>query len=166
MTTTMHPGVELSADRRFERRVGRLVVVSAVALGVITVLAIVGTDAPVWVIATLAAGWVLMPLLLGASLMVPRLRYGLALPAVLVLVGLVAICAAWPPTAWFAVAGWWVTTGGVAMGSTLGTWFWYRMLPVPARLDDPYAPARLRLIAIHAGLVVIGISLVALTLPS
>ena len=88
-TSCAHPGdrptpVELTADRRITRRVKRLSVVSAVALGLIWGLAVGTVEAPTLVDAALAAGWMLMPTVLVASLAWPRLRYGLILPSGLV----------------------------------------------------------------------------------
>ena len=46
----------------------------------------------------------------------------------------------------------------------MGLWFWFRVAPVPARLDDPTAPARWSLIALHVVLIVLGLTLAALPL--
>jgi hypothetical protein len=154
--------VELSADRRFERRVRRLAVVSAVALGLVWLLATTTLDAPVAVDLAFLGGWMLMPLTLVASLARPRLRYGLVVPATLVSLGLLAVSVAWLPPEPVAAAGWWLMTAGIAVGGGLGLWLWYRLLPVPAALEDPFAPARWALIAVHVGLVVMGFILAAL----
>ena len=133
--------VELSAGRRMALRVKRLGVVSMVALGLI------------W---GLAAGWVLMPTVLFASLARPRLRYALVLPASLVGVGLLAICAWWLPSEPLAAAGWWLMTAGIALGGALGLWFWYRLVPVPGWLDDLNSAGRWGLIGLHIALIVVG----------
>ncbi len=156
--------VELSADRRFAERIKRLAAVSLVALGAIWWLATATLQAPPAVRAVLAAGWVLMPATLIASLAAPRLRYGLALPAGLVGGGLLAICAWWLPAAPVAAVGWLLITVGIAFGGLLGFWLWYRLLPVPPALDDPYSPARWAMIGVHVGLIVIGIGLAATAL--
>jgi hypothetical protein len=148
--------VELSADRRMARRVKRLGLVSMVALGLIWFLAVVDLGAPPWVNGMLAAGWVLMPTVLFASLARPRLRYALVLPASLVGIGLLAICAWWLPSDPLAAAGWWLMTAGIALGGGLGLWFWYRLVPVPAFLDDLNSAGRWSLIAVHVALIVLG----------
>jgi hypothetical protein len=153
---------ELSADPSFERRVRRLAVVSAVALGLVWALAISTLDAPLAVDLAFLAGWMLMPLTLVASLARPRLRYGLVVPASLVSVGLGAVSVAWLPPDPVAAIGWLLMTAGVALGGALGLWLWYRLLPVPVALDDPFAPARWALIAVHVVLVVVGFVLAAL----
>jgi hypothetical protein len=158
------PGpIELSSDPRFRRRVVRLTAVSAVALGVLWALAVTTLDPPPLVAGALLAGWVLMPSTLVASLSRPRLRYGLALPASLVSVGLLAVVLG-PLPAQPAAAGWFLVLAGVALGGGLGLWLWYRLLPVPAALDDPFAPGRWGLVAVHVGLVVIGAALAATAL--
>jgi len=153
--------VELSRDPRFERRVRRLAVVSAVALGLIWGLAVATLEAPQWVDALFAGGWLLMPLTLAGSISWPRVRYALVLPASLVSIALLAVCFAWRPVAPMAVAGWILLTAGVMFGGGLGFWLWYRLLPVPARLDDPFSTGRWALIGIHVVLVVVGFGLVA-----
>jgi hypothetical protein len=153
--------VELSADRRMARRVKRLGFVSLVALGLIWALAVASLDAPWCVDGALAAGWALMPTILFASLSRPRLRYGLVVPGSLVGVGLIAICGWWLPGEPVAAAGWLSMTAGVLLGSALGLWFWYRLVPVPARLDDPYSPGRWALIGVHVALIVVGWGLAA-----
>jgi hypothetical protein len=145
-------------------RVKRLGFVSIVALGLIWAMAVVSLDAPPLVDGALAAGWVLMPLVLFASLAQPRLRYGLLLPGSLVGLGLLAICVGWLPAEATAAAGWLSITAGVLLGSVLGLWFWYRLLPVPAALDDPYAGGRWALIGGHVALIVMGLGLAATAL--
>jgi hypothetical protein len=153
--------VELTRDPRFERRIRRLTVVSAVALGLIWVMAVATLEAPLAVDSVLAAGWLLMPSTLVASLLSPRLRYGLVVPASLVSVGLLAVCLGWLPADPVVALGWLLVTAGVALGGGLGLWFWYRPLPVPARLDDPFSTGRWGLIGVHVTLVVTGFVLAA-----
>ncbi len=148
--------VELSADRQMALRVKRLGLVSMVALGLIWGLAAARLGAPTWVNGMLAAGWVLMPTVLFASLARPRLRYALVLPASLVGIGLLAICAGWLPSEPLAAAGWWLMTAGIALGGGLGLWFWYRLVPVPDWLDDLNSAGRWGLIGLHIGLIVVG----------
>ncbi|OFW40761.1 MAG: hypothetical protein A3F70_08495 [Acidobacteria bacterium RIFCSPLOWO2_12_FULL_67_14] len=156
--------IELSADRWMARRVKRLGFVSVVALGLIWALAVTSLDAPTSVDGALAAGWVLMPAILFGSLSRPRLRYALVLPASLVSVGLLAICRSWMPTEPLAAAGWLSMTTGILLGSALGLWFWYRLIPVPVRLDAPYSFGRWALILVHVALIVAGWGLVAASL--
>jgi len=155
--------VELSADRRMAARVQRLGWVSLFALGLVWWLAAISLAAAPWVLWMLAAGWALMPTTLFASLAWPRLRYALVLPASLVSVGLLAILVWWFPTDPMAAAGWALLTVGVLLGGGMGLWFWFRIGPVPAALDDPYAPGRWALIGLHIGLIVAGWGLAALS---
>jgi hypothetical protein len=83
------------------------------------------------------------------------------LPASLTSAGLLAICLFALPDHPVARTGWMLVTGGVLLGGVLGLWFWYRLLPVPAALDDPVAGARVLLIAAHVGLILGGLALVA-----
>lgn len=156
--------VELSADRRMAGRIKRLGLVSLVALGLIWTLAVATLDAPMPVTGALAAGWALMPTILLASLSRPLLRYGLVLPGALVGLGLLAICIWWLPADPLAAVGWLSITVGVSMGSALGLWFWYRLVPVPVSLDDPYSTGRLGLIWVHIALIVAGLGLAATAL--
>lgn len=153
--------VELTSGGRFERRVKRLAVVSAVALGLVWVLVVRTLDAPPALGAAFAAGWLLMPSTLLGSLTRPRLRYGLVVPASLISAGLLAVCIGWLPAVPSIALGWVLMTAGVALGGMLGLWLWYRLLPVPATLDDPFSPARWTLIAIHVGLIVAGFAFAA-----
>jgi hypothetical protein len=152
---------ELSHDRAFAARVKRLGMVSVVALGLIWWLAVATTDVPPFVGIALAAGWVLMPVILFASLRMPLLRYALALPASLVGLGLLALVAGWLPATGLAASGWLLVTAGVMLGGLLGAWFWFRLIPVPVGLDDPFSPGRWTLIAMHVALIVIGLLLAA-----
>jgi len=153
--------VELSDEPRMAGRVKRLGVVSLVALGLVWILAVATVDAPPPVVGALAAGWALMPTILFASLSRPRLRYALMVPASLVGIGLLAISAWWLPAEPVAAAGWVLMTAGVLLGGALGLWFWYRLLPVPALLDDPNSSGRWGLIGVHVALIVIGWGLAA-----
>jgi hypothetical protein len=130
-----------------------------VALGVLWALATVTLEAPVAVSLALLLGWLSMPALLFASLRDPRWRYVLVLPSTLVGVPLLAICAFWLPEGPVAAAGWLLATAGILLGSVLGLWFWYRVLPVPAALDDPFSPGRWTLIGIHIAMIVLGLML-------
>lgn len=153
-------GVELTDDPLFAHRVRRLVAVSAVALGVITGLAL-ASDAPTWSVVLLATGWVLMPVILAASLNRPTLRYGLIVPASVVTVGLLGVLVS---TDGAAVLGWAMITAGILLGGTLGMWFWYRLMPVPYELSDPYGAPRIALVGLHIGLVLAGMAIVVATI--
>lgn len=153
------PPVELSADPAFARRVRRLGLVSLVALGAVWGLSVATLAAPPLVDGALLAGWALMPAILFASLSRPMLRYGLALPATLVTLGLLAIVLGWLPASAPAAVGWMLILAGVALGGGMGLWLWYRLLPVPAALTDPFSPARWLLIGVHVAVIVTGIAL-------
>ena len=155
-----HPPTELSANQRFTARVARLVMISAVALGVIWVLATATEDITGWILAALFAGWIAMPAVLALSLFRPKLRYLLVAPATLVTIGLAGIWLTALPPSGPGRIGWPVLTSGILIGAGLGSWFWYRWLPVPAALDAPFSPGRWLLVTIHAGLVVMGAALV------
>ena len=153
--------VELTDDARFAGRIRRLAAVASVALGVIWLLAVTTLQAPPLVGLSLLAGWVSMPALLIASLARPSLRYALVVPASLVSLGLLAICVAWLPPQPIAAAGWVSIVVGVLLGGVAGVWFWFRLLPVPEALDEPFSTGRLALIALHVALIVAGIVLAA-----
>jgi hypothetical protein len=156
--------VELSDDARFAGRMRRLALTATVALGVLWALATTTLDAPLAAELSLLLGWLLMPTLLFASLRDPRWRYALVLPSSLVGVPLLAICARWLPASAVAAAGWVLVTAGILLGSLLGIWFWYRLLPVPAALEDPFSPGRWMLISAHIVLIVAGLSLATTSL--
>ena len=158
------PPVELSADPRFAGRIRRLAATAVVALGLIWALASTTLEAPPLVVVMLALGWVTMPAILVASLAHPRLRYALAVPSTLVGSGLLAISAGWLPANAIAAAGWLLMTVGILLGGLLGLWFWFRLVPVPDGLDDPFSPGRMALIGVHIALIVAGLSLAALAL--
>lgn len=151
--TDPRPPIEMSTDSRFERRLRRLVLVSLVFLGVIAYLAWSKGDAGPLTLVFLISGWILMPTLLHISVAKPRWRYLLAIPAMLVIVGLLRTTL----DAGAAAFGWWLITAGIAFGGTLGGWFWYRWVPVPSRLDNPFSPGRWALVTIHVGMVIAGI---------
>lgn len=156
--------IELTDDRRIRHRVLRLAAVSLVALGLMAGLVAATLEAPPAVLAGLVLGWVLMPVVLALSLSELRVRYLLVVPSSLVTLGLLAICIGWLPASPTAAAGWLLMTVGVALGGVLGLWLWFRLLPVPAALDDPLAPGRWALIAVHVALVVVGWALAATAL--
>jgi len=151
------PAVEMTADGAFARRVLRLAFTSAVALGVLWALARDVEGAPPLVGYFLVGGWILMPAVLFGSLWRPRLRYALVVPATLATLALVALCATVVPRGAGAATGWLLITAGVLLGGTMGLWFWFRLLPVPAPLHDPFSPGRWTLVAIHVLLVVSGL---------
>jgi hypothetical protein len=107
-----------------------------------------------------------MPATLFASLARPRLRYALVAPASLVGFSLLAISIAWLPAGLPPALGWMLMTAGVTLGGMLGSWFWFRLLPVPPALDDPYSPGRWALIGIHVAMIVLGIALAGSALIS
>lgn len=152
--------IEMTTDPTFSRRIRRLILVSLVALGLISVLAVTSGYTGWAAIALLVGGWVTMPSLLARSLVRPQWRYLLAVPASAVSAGLVIIAAGFDGSA-AARFGWWLMAAGVLTGGTLGGWFWYRWGPVPASLDEPFSTGRWVLVAVHAGLVVAGGLLVA-----
>lgn len=156
---TRRSSVEMTDSPGFAPRVRRLVWISATALGAIWAAAVTTLDAPLWVESLLAAGWALMPVLLALSLREPRVRYFVALPATLVTVALGATIVLGVAPTTLATAGWVLITAGILFGGLLGMWFWYRMIPVPAGLSDPYATGRWMLIGIHTGLILVGLLL-------
>jgi hypothetical protein len=153
----------MSADPRFTGRVIRLTATSAVVLGLIFLLWAVTTPGIAIIGVGLGAGWVLMPSLLALSLWRPVIRYGLVAPAAMVSVALVAISLWGQPKTPVAEAGWLLISGGVLLGGALGAWFWFRWLPVPRSLHDPFAPGRWVLIGVHVGMIIVGLGLVGLS---
>lgn len=153
----------MTGDPHFAGRVIRLALTSVVALGLIFMLWAVTRPGIAIIGVALAAGWILMPSMLLFSLRRPVVRYGLVAPAALVSVALVAICLVDLPPAPAARVGWLLISGGVLFGGFLGAWFWFRWLPVPAQLHDPFAPGRWALVAIHIGLIIFGLALVGLS---
>lgn len=151
-------GTELTGDRLFGHRVRRLVAISSVALGVIWGLAFV-EEASVWILVLLIVGWVSMPTILAASLSRPSLRYALVVPASAVSFGLIGMVRA---ASQDTVAGWLLITAGILLGGFLGVWFWFRWLPVPRILDDPFGRPRVALVGLHLALILVGVALVIL----
>jgi hypothetical protein len=149
-------GVELTTDRLFAHRIRRLVVISAVALGVIFGLAF-ANDGETWMLVLLGIGWVTMPTILALSLRRPLLRYALLVPASAVSIGLIGMTLGAPDSTG---AGWLLITLGILLGGGLGAWFWFRWFPVPRPFDDPYGVPRVTLVGLHIGLVLIGMAMV------
>jgi hypothetical protein len=152
--------VELTDDPRISGRVKRLSAVSVVMLGLIWALSVTTLNAPFWVDAVLFVGWILMPSILLASLSAQAARYWLVLPSTLVSLGLASVVVGWLPSEPIAAGGWLLITAGVALGGALGLWLWFRVLPVPDRLDDPASSGRWAMIGVHVTLVVSGVLLV------
>ena len=98
--------VELTDDLRIRRRVKRLAATSAVALGLIWVLALTTLDTPLLIEVALLAGWILMPAVLLVGLRRPSTRYWLVVPSTLVSLSLLAIAIGWLPADSTAAAGW------------------------------------------------------------
>ena len=157
------PPKEMSDDPGFGRRIKRLVAISAVALGMISLLAILDGHVGRLSVVMLFSGWLLMPAILYTSLQTPPWRYLLMAPAGLVSAALVILTIGYEGSPQ-AGLGWWLVTGGVLLGAGLGAWFWFRMLPVPDRLTDPFSAGRWVLIAVHTGLVVAGMTVILLSL--
>jgi hypothetical protein len=155
-TVRVRSGTELTGDRLFRHRVRRLVAISSVALGVIWGLAF-AEDPPTWVLVLLAVGWASMPTILAASLNRPSLRYALVVPASAVSIGLIGMVMTTPEET---AMGWLVITAGIMLGGFLGVWFWFRWLPVPRILDDPFGGPRMTLIGLHLALVLVGAAMV------
>ena len=57
--------------------------------------------------------------------------------------------------------GWLLILAGIMLGGLMGLWFWFRVLPVPPALDAPDGVGRWAIIAVHVGLIVVGIALAA-----
>jgi len=154
--------VEMQADPAFRERIVRLAWVAAVALGTIYWLARRAAPALPLAHGMLFAGWPLMPFILTVSLRWPILRYALVLPSSLTLTGLLMICVEAPLDSTARLA-WLLTTAGVLLGAILGMWFWYRWLPVPSSLAEPFSTGRWLLIGVHVGLIVSGVLTLLLT---
>jgi len=156
--------VEMSGDAAFARRVTRLAITSAMALALLAFFCHKTLDVPRAVTGSLVAGWALMPTILALSLRWPRARYAIFVPALLVTGGLIAICATALPVESIARTGWLLTTAGILLGGVLGIWFWYRLAPVPTRLDDPFSRGRWILIGVHVTLIVAGLAMIGTSL--
>ena len=98
-----------------------------------------------------------MPTVLAISLRRPLARYALVVPASLVIVGLWGMVTTATDTE---LLGWSLVLAGILLGGTLGMVFWYRWVSVPRRFNDPFGPARMALVAIHIGLVLVGAAIV------
>ncbi len=153
----------MTADPLFARRVLRLMLTSVVALGLIWLLWATTLDTHAAIGIGLAGGWLLMPSILGLSLRWSRLRYALLVPSLLVSSALLAICASALPEDLRASIGWLLITGGVLFGGALGAWFWFRWMPVPPPLLNPFSLSRWLLVGIHVTLVATGLVLVTLS---
>jgi hypothetical protein len=154
------PAIELTTDKRFARRVIRLAWTSLATLGFIWWLD-TGTLESHWGIGVgLLGGWVLMPSILWLSLRWPEVRYALVLPSSLVSLALLAICLTALPDQAVPRTGWVLVTSGVFLGGLLGLWFWFRWLPVPAQLHDPFSPGRWALVCVHISLILGGLTLI------
>jgi hypothetical protein len=162
LSTDRPKALEMTGDLRFAPRVRRLTLTSGVALGFVWTLAVTTLDADSTVEFSLLAGWVLMPSVLASSLVRPGVRKLVGVPATLVTVALLSICLTTLPAHSPERQGWILITTGVLVGGLLGLWFWYRWLPVPSSLDDPSSPKRWALISVHVGLIVTGLTLVAI----
>ena len=153
----------MSDDQKFAGRVRRLGAVSLVALGLVFLIWTVARPGGAIIGIALAAGWILMPASLFFSLRRPAARVGVAVPAVLVGAALIAICAWYLPSAPAARAGWLLVTVGVVLGGLMGAWFWFRLLPVPASLENPFSRGRWTFISIHVALIVCGLMLLGVS---
>jgi len=153
----------MTADPVFARRIRRLALTSLLALGLIWLLAAATLDAHPAIGTGLIAGWLLMPSILTLSLRWPRFRYVLVLPSSLVGAALLAVSATALPESRTASIGWLMITGGVLIGGALGGWLWYRWMPVPPRLDDPFSTGRWILACVHAGIILAGLALVGVS---
>jgi hypothetical protein len=110
-------------------------------------------------IALLVAAWITMPTVLVVSLERPHLRYLLVVPSSMASIGLLLTATTFEDPA-LAAIGWWLIAAGVWLGGALGAWFWYRWVPVPAALNDPFSTARWSLVAVHIALIVLGAAFV------
>ena len=153
--------IELSADPEFAHRVRRLGLVSLVAPGLIWWLATTRLAVPPPLLVSLLAGWWLMPTVLFASIPTPSLRPLLIVPATLITVPVLVIAVWQRPDPLLSALGWTLLAVGLLLGGVMGGWFWFRWAPVPDPFDDPFAPARWGLIAVHVGCIVVGFALVA-----
>lgn len=149
-------GIELTGDRLFTHRIHRLIAISTVALGVIWGLAFID-EAPAWVLVLLAIGWASMPTILAGSLRRPSLRFALVVPTSAESFGLIGMVMNAPEET---MTGWLLITAGILLGGLLGVWFWFRWLPVPRILDDPFGWPRMTFVGLHLALILVGATLV------
>jgi len=98
-----------------------------------------------------------MPTILAASLSRPSLRFALIVPAGAVSIGLIGMVMTGPEAT---VTGWVLITVGILLGGFLGVWFWFRWLPVPRILNDPFGWPRMALVGLHLALILVGAVLV------
>lgn len=154
--------VGVPAERRLRSRVLRLSIVSVPGLGVIWLLSTTAGEGQGALSGMLAAAWVLMGPLLILRLRWPGLRYALAVPSVLAGLAVIGLSVAAIHGPAPALGGWLLVTGGILLGGLLGAWFWFRWLPVPAALEDPYSLGRWVLIAGHVLLILGGIAVLSL----
>lgn len=152
--------LEMTDDPGVAGRVRRQALIGAVVLGLVWGLAVASSPVPPLSRWLLLVGWPLMVTVLLSSLRRPRLRYMVVVPATLIAGALIMISFD-PRIGQPEAAGWWLLTAGIVLGVVLGVWFWFRWLPVPDALDDPFSPGRWTLIAVHATLVVTGLIVVA-----
>jgi hypothetical protein len=153
----------MTGDPRFAHRIIRLSATSLAALALVWLLEARTVNANPMVGFSLGAGWILMPSVLALSLRWPRLRYAVTVPAFLVGLALIAICLWSLPERPLVGLGWVLTTLGTLLGGILGAWFWFRLLPVPGSLQDPFSRGRWALIAVHVALIVTGLVLVGIS---
>ena len=141
----------------------RLAITSTVVLGMVWWMSRSRLEADPSIGTALAGGWLLMPTILGLSLRWPRLRYALVVPSALVAGALLSIDATALPEDVWAKVGWLLITVGVLEGAALGIWFWFRWVPVPVWLDDPFSRARWLFILMHVAPIIAGLILVTLS---
>lgn len=142
-------------------RLIRLAIVSAVALGVITLLAartlsqasgidMAGIGRLTVSVLLLGIGWITMPFTLLLLLRRPRLRPLLFVPSTAITMGLLAVLTVAPSL------GWWLITVGILAGDVLGAWLWMELAPIPRALQNPLGPARWGLIGAHVAPILAG----------
>lgn len=154
---------EMTDDPAFAGRVRRQAFLGSIVLGLVWGLAVASSPVEPLSRWLLLVGWPLLVTVLLSSLRHPRLRYAGVVPSTLIAGALITISfntGIDQPEA----VGWWLLTAGIVVGICLAVWFWFRWLPVPGGLDDPFSPGRWALIAVHATLVVTGLIVVAASL--
>jgi hypothetical protein len=153
---------ELSSEPAFSNRIRRLSATSAVALGITWLLWIETVSAPRALTFMLLAGWIAMPVVLIGSLRAPAVRWLLVVPSTLVGVPVLAAATGAVTVEPAAQGGWILVAVGIVLGALLGIWFWFRLLPVPVELDDPFSRGRWMLIAVHVATIASGLVWIAL----